>query len=82
MAVLLEALGRGISLGLPMSRPMPAVAHGAHELRVSDQAGEVRVFYYTKHRDALLVFHMFRKKVQRTPEREIDTARKRLRDML
>ena len=43
--------------------------------------GQVRVFYYAKHRDALLVFHLFRKKTRTTPKRELETARKRLRGM-
>lgn len=82
LAGLLEALSRGVSLGLPTSRPMTIVAHGVHELRVRDRCGELRTFYFTKHADALLVFHMFRKKQQKTPKHEIELGRTRLRSML
>jgi len=34
--VLLRRLQRGESLGLPQSRPMPAVGRGCHELRIVD----------------------------------------------
>jgi phage-related protein len=81
LAGLLEALSRGVSLGMPVSRPMPMVEHGVHELRITDRRGELRTFYFTKHSEDLLVFHMFRKKQQKTPEREITLGRKRLRSM-
>jgi phage-related protein len=82
LADLFQLLGRGENLGLPMSRPMPVVAHGAHELRVKGRGGQVRVFYYTKHKDAILVFHAFNKKTQKTPSHEIDVAKRRLGEML
>lgn len=82
IADLLALLAAGESLGMPASRPMTAIASGAHEIRVKDHTGQYRVFYFTKHKDAILVFHMFKKKTQATPKHEIETARKRLEDML
>ena len=41
----LRDLQKGISLGLPLSRPMPEVASGSHELRIRGKATAVRVFY-------------------------------------
>jgi phage-related protein len=61
---------------------MPIVAHGVHELRVRGRGSELRTFYFTKHADALLVFHMFKKKRQKTPQHEIELGRTRLRSML
>lgn len=78
---LLGLLASGHSLGMPMSRPMPSIAPGVHELRIHDRAGQYRVFYFTKHHDALLVFHMFKKKTQATPKHELETARERLEGM-
>lgn len=75
-------LAEGEKIGMPLSRPMPSVEHGAHELRVKDHTGSYRIFYYTKMVNAILVFHMFKKKTEKTPDREITTAKLRLREML
>ena len=74
-------LRAGETLKMPVSRTMPSVEHGVHELRLRDRIGQLRVFYYTKLRDAILVFHLFRKKTRQTPQKEIETGRKRLREM-
>lgn len=79
---LLALVREGRSLGMPISRPMPIVAHGVQELRLRDRLGQIRVFYYTKIQDAILVFHLFRKKSQRTPSREIEKGRRRLKEMV
>ena len=67
---------------MPVSRPMPSVAHGVHELRIKDRSGQYRVFYFTKHTDAVLVFHMFKKKTEATPKIEISVGKKRLKEMM
>lgn len=79
---LLGFLGQGRSLGLPMSRPMQDVQHGVHELRIKDARGQYRIFYYTKMKDEILVFHFFKKKTRETPKQEIDTAQRRLKEMM
>ena len=81
LAELLDLLAHGESLGLPASRLMPDVAVGAHELRLKDASGQYRVFYYTKVKDAILVFHFFKKKTQATPKKELNLAKKRLGSM-
>ncbi len=35
---------RGVKLGMPLSRPMRAIAVGAEELRVKDASGAYRAF--------------------------------------
>lgn len=72
----------GEVLQMPGSRPMPSVAAGAKELRVRDENGIYRVFYYTVSTRGVLVFHAFVKKTQRTPPLEIELARKRLKELL
>ena len=57
----LRDIQKGIRLGLPLSRPMPGVASGAHELRVRDSTTTVRVFYFVAWVDAIVVFHGFQK---------------------
>ncbi len=72
----------GISLGMPISRPMPGIAQGAHELRFRDSNGIQRVFYFVYSPTAILVFHAFAKKTQKTPATEMSLGRRRLQEML
>ncbi len=81
-ATLFGLLASGESIGMPMSRPMPSIANGAHELRIKDERGQYRIFYYTKMSHAVIVFHFFKKKTQATPKKELDVALKRLGSML
>lgn len=77
-----ELLAEGESLGLPISRPMPSVAHGAHELRIGSKDGQYRVFYFVKVKEVILVFPFFKKKTPKTPLTEIKTAQRRLGEMI
>jgi phage-related protein len=61
---------------------MPVLGAGAAELRIRDSDGIYRAFYVVKVVDAVLIFHAFVKKTQRTPNREIDLGKKRLKEML
>lgn len=72
----------GIKLTLPKSRPMPNIAKGVEELRISGAGGTFRAFYYAKDERRILVFHAFEKKTQKTPVLELELGRKRLRAML
>ena len=82
LAELFALLATGENIGMPISRPMPVVEHGTHELRVKDRSGQYRIFYFTKTEEAILVFHFFKKKTQETPSQEIETAKGRLKEML
>ncbi len=75
-------LQRGEILSMPISRPMSLIAPGAAELRIRDRAGIYRAFYYVKSTRGILVFHAFQKKDRTTPLQEIDTGRKRLKEIL
>ena len=75
-------LQKGEKLSMPLSRPMPEVAAGVEELRLKDRTGAYRVFYLANLADAVLIFHAFTKKTQRTPLRDIALGQKRLKEML
>jgi phage-related protein len=75
-------LQQGHALGMPLSRAMPLVGTGAAELRIRDSVGVYRAFYLVKVADAVLIFHAFAKKTQKTPDREIQLGIKRLKEML
>jgi phage-related protein len=72
----------GEQIPMPSSRPMGIVAPGVSELRVQDDDGTYRIFYYTASAQGVLVFHAFVKKTQRTQVMEIELARKRLKELL
>ena len=78
----LRDVQKGISLGLPLSRPMPTVASGAHELRVRGPTTAVRMFYFVKLVDTIVVFHGFQKKTHKTPTHEIAIGQQRLQEVL
>jgi len=72
----------GMTLGFPLSRPMPSIYPGAHEFRFRDSNGIQRVFYYLKSQRGILVFHAFTKKSWKTPASEISLGQKKLKEML
>ena len=74
-------LQKGYNLTAPLSKAMPSVGVGVEELRIKDSSGAYRVFYYKKYAQGILIFHAFVKKTQKTPTREIDIGKKRLKEM-
>lgn len=63
-------------------RPMPTVGAGVYELRASDSDGIARLMYIAKFAEAVLTCCVFQKKTQKTPQKDIDKAAKRLRDLM
>jgi phage-related protein len=80
LLILFRALEEGANLTMPVSRQMSGYP-GLKELRIRDARGIVRVFYYIQQRDHVFVLHLFRKKTQKTPQQEIETAVARLKRM-
>jgi phage-related protein len=76
--VLLRRLQRGESLGLPASRPMPAIGRRCHEVRIVDADATWRVVYRIDS-DAIVIAEVFAKKTQATPRAVIDVCKRRLR---
>ena len=62
-------------------KPMVSVGLGVYEIRIHTGT-EHRVFYVAKFQEAVYVLHAFEKRSSRTPQPEIDLARKRLADLL
>src|SRR5205809_2839908 len=72
----------GLMLTMPLSRPMPSMGRGVHELRLKDRSGAYRVVYALVQRGAVHVLHAFKKKTQGTPLKNLELARKRLKEVL
>lgn len=64
------------------AKPMPTIGPGVMELRVWDEAGTFRVVYVAKLEDAVYVLHCFQKKTQQTAQRDIELARRRLKELV
>jgi len=75
---LLRRLQQGEVLGMPRSRPMPAVGANCHELRIDDDGVTWRILYHVGS-DAIVILEIFRKKSRTTPKEVIAVTRKRLR---
>jgi phage-related protein len=60
---------------------MPAVGLGVREIRVHT-AWEHRVLYVARFDEAVYVLHAFQKRSQRTPKRDVELAKERLRQVL
>ena len=76
---LLRLLQQGESLGLPHSRPMPAIGPRCHELRINDEAGTFRIIFRAD-TDAVVILDVFLKKTQHTPQSVIAACKRRLRE--
>jgi phage-related protein len=74
---LLRRLQRGDSLGLPQSRPMPAIGRQCHELRINDETETWRIIYRID-ADAIVIVEIFSKKSQSTSRSVIDVCKARL----
>ena len=68
----------GPNLGPPHT---DAFGDGLFELRLKGQEGIARVFFCTLVGRRVMVLHSFVKKTQKTPPREIELARKRMKEV-
>lgn len=68
----------GPDLGMPHTR---ALGDGLFELRLKAGEGIARVFYCTMVGKKIMVLHQFIKKTDKTPAREIATARRRMKEV-
>ncbi len=68
----------GPNLGMPHTC---AMGDKLFELRVKSAEGITRVFYCTQVKHEIVVLHSFVKKTQNTPKKELDIARKRLKEV-
>ena len=52
------------------------------ELRIRIQAGNVRIFYFFFLKGNIILLHVFKKKTQELPEKEIEQAEKNMEDFI
>jgi phage-related protein len=68
----------GLELRMPHSR---AMGQGLFELRPRGREGIARVFYCTRVGRRIVILHSFVKKTDKTPQRELDIARARQKEV-
>lgn len=66
----------GVDLQLPHSR---AMGDGLFELRIQSKEGIGRLFYCTLVGKRIVILHGFIKKTQKTPPKELDIAKRRMK---
>lgn len=66
---------------MPLSRNLASLHKGLHELRLKDNTGAYRIFYYIKKGDGIYFVHAFKKKTQELPQKEIEVVLKRLKEV-
>ena len=76
LADALARLDAGLALSMPLSRPMPSIGRGVHEMRLKDRSGQFA------RRDAVHVLLAFKKTTQATPAKNLALAKTRLKEVL
>lgn len=69
----------GSNLGPPHTQP---ISTGLFELRLKSKEGIARVFYCTKIGKRIVMLHVFIKKSQKTPRKELKLATNRMKEVL
>lgn len=81
LADILARLQEGHTLSMPLSRPMPSIGKGVHELRFRDRSGIYRVIYVLLGAGRIWLLHAFMKKTAQTPQQNIELAQRRLKEV-
>ena len=81
LADALARLDEGHTLSMPLSRPMPSIGSGVHELRLRDRSGAYRTIYAVVRGGTVYVVHAFKKTTRATAKRNIELACRRLKEL-
>lgn len=77
-AIMDKMLEYGSDLGLPFTR---AMGKGLFEIRAKGQEGIARAMYCTISKNTIVILHVFIKKTETTPKKELDLAIKRMKEV-
>jgi len=69
----------GPDLGMPHTR---AMGGGLFELRIKAAEGIARIFYCTVVDRRIVILHQFAKKSEKTPPKELEIARRRMKEVI
>lgn len=77
----ISMLEDGKILQIPLSRTLPNIHKGLHELRFKDKAGETRIVYFVKKKEAIYLVHAFKKKTRTMSKKDKALVLKRLKEI-
>ena len=69
----------GSNLGMPHTR---FIEEGLLELRIKSKEGIARIFYCTLVGKRIVMLHLFIKKTNKTPKKELQIAKNRMKEVL
>ncbi len=72
-----------VQYGYPIGMPLTRVLHGTNgleEIRCKLSNGIARIIFYVED-DTMILVHAFMKKTQKTPQKDLDLAIKRYKDL-
>lgn len=75
---LFDDLENGKKLHMPLSKPLPSIYKGLHELRLNYKEGIYRIFYIFKVKNKIYVLHAAKKKTQKIDKKTKDLLLKRI----
>jgi len=76
--IALRMVEHGANLGLPYTK---AMGGGLFEIRAKGQEGIGRAFFCTLVGQRIIILHGFIKKTDKTPKRELDIAKQRMKEI-
>lgn len=76
--IALRMLEHGANLGLPYTK---AMGGGLFEIRAKGQEGIGRALFCTLVGQRIVILHSFIKKTDKTPKRELDIAKQRMKEI-
>jgi phage-related protein len=62
-------------------KPMKTIGPGVKEIRIAATGNQYRAIYITKIGDTVYILHAFQKKTQKTSKKDIDLAKKRMKEL-
>ncbi|GBE45964.1 hypothetical protein BMS3Bbin11_01057 [bacterium BMS3Bbin11] len=63
-------------------KPIKTIGVGVGEIRINDEQGIYRVIYVAKYSDTVFVLRAFKKKSQKTAQKDLDIAKQRLKTVM
>ena len=69
----------GPKLGPPLTK---ALKNGLFEIRIKAQEGTGRAFFCYRTGNEIIILHLFAKKTQKIPKKELDIAKKRMKEVM
>jgi phage-related protein len=77
---IVDLIGKGgPDLGMPFTK---SIEKGLFEIRVKAQEGIGRAFFCYLVKSKIIILHSFIKKTQKTPKKEVDITRRRMKEVI